>query len=115
MEQTRFTPDTVRVAQADVMSTLNEFPGGPGSHTPVPGCNIGVGALGDWRLLSVAGYVDPAAAEKFEQTNAYFTFTLNGRGKMVFCCVIQFEEDVPTMKLAVYDLVYQQLRVFMEE
>ena len=114
MAQTYFTPHTVRVAQADVMSMLNEFPGGPGSHTPVPGCNIGVTVIADLRLLSVGGYVDPPAAETFEQTSGYFTFTLK-EGKMVFSRRIQVEEDVTAMKVAVYDLVYQQLRVFMEE
>jgi hypothetical protein len=60
--------------------------------------------------------VASAAAEKFKATSNFFSFRpASHRTCMIFYRSIMFNEQVDAMHTAVYDLVYQQLRVFMEE
>ena len=113
-QQTPFTAETALAAKTVLLEVLHVFPAGA-TTTPVPGCNIGFTVCSTGYGLSVGGYVDDAAADEFEKTSDYFTFSDSNRGKTVFSKRIMYEESVGDMKKAVRDLIYQQLRVFMEE
>ena len=115
MLDTRFTPETLLAAKTRLQEMLRVFPDGT-TTKPVPGCQVTFNITCEHDELAAHGIVASAAAEKFKATSNFFSFrpAKDGAG-MIFYRRIMFNEQVDAMHTAVYDLVYRQLRVFIEE